>query len=184
MYINPNLPIHFTPFPDWCSYIRSLYLCLYFCLADKFICIIFLGSMYKWHYMMFFSFWLPSLCTTGSRFIHLTASDSNSFLISHCMYVPFCVCAQSCLTMQPCTLYTTRLLCPGDFSGKNPGMGFHCLLQGIFPTQDWTRTSYVSSTAGRIFYHWAIRKPYICTTAYLSIHLSVDIWVAPTSWLL
>ena len=29
-----------------------------------------------------------------------------------------------------------RLLCPGDFPGKNNGVGCHFLLQGIFPTQE------------------------------------------------
>ena len=33
----------------------------------------------------------------------------------------------------PCGLY--RLLCPWDSPGKNTGMGFHTLLQGIFQTQ-------------------------------------------------
>ena len=33
------------------------------------------------------------------------------------------------------TLWTTRLLCPCDFSGNNTGVGCHFLLQGIFPTQ-------------------------------------------------
>ena len=28
-----------------------------------------------------------------------------------------------------------RILCPGNFPGKNPGVGCHFLLQGIFPTQ-------------------------------------------------
>ena len=32
-------------------------------------------------------------------------------------------------------LYPTRLLCPWDFPGKNTGVGFQFLLQGIFPTQ-------------------------------------------------
>ena len=38
----------------------------------------------------------------------------------------------------------TRLLCPRDFPGKNAGVGYHFLLQGIFltqglnpPTQGW-----------------------------------------------
>ena len=30
-----------------------------------------------------------------------------------------------------------RLLCPWDSPGKNTGVGFHILLQGIFPTQEW-----------------------------------------------
>ena len=32
-------------------------------------------------------------------------------------------------------LWPTRLLCPWDFPGKNPGVICHFLLQGIFPTQ-------------------------------------------------
>ena len=32
-------------------------------------------------------------------------------------------------------LYPARLLCPRDSPGKNPGVGCHALLQGIFPTQ-------------------------------------------------
>ena len=30
---------------------------------------------------LFFSFWLTSLCITGSRFIHLSSTDSNLFLL-------------------------------------------------------------------------------------------------------
>ena len=30
---------------------------------------------------------------------------------------------------------TSRLLCPRDSPGKNTGVGYHFLLQGIFPTQ-------------------------------------------------
>ena len=32
-------------------------------------------------------------------------------------------------------LQPARLLFPWDFPGKNPGVGCHFLLQGIFPTQ-------------------------------------------------
>ena len=35
----------------------------------------------------------------------------------------------------PHGLGPTRLLCPWNFPGKNPGVGCHSLLQGIFPTQ-------------------------------------------------
>ena len=35
-----------SPFPPWCPYVCSLHLCLYFCLANKFICTIFLDSTY------------------------------------------------------------------------------------------------------------------------------------------
>ena len=33
-------------------------------------------------------------------------------------------------------LQPTRLLCLWDFPGRNTGVGFHFLLQGIFPTQE------------------------------------------------
>ena len=37
-------------------------------------------------------------------------------------------------SLRPCGL-SARLLCLWDFPGKNPGVGGHFLLQGIFPTQ-------------------------------------------------
>ena len=38
-------------------------------------------------------------------------------------------------SLGPHGLQPTRLLCPWDFPGKDTGVGFHSLLQGIFPTQ-------------------------------------------------
>ena len=38
-------------------------------------------------------------------------------------------------SLRPYGLKPPRLLCPWDFPGKNTGVGCHCLLQGIFPTQ-------------------------------------------------
>ena len=37
--------------------------------------------------------------------------------------------------LQPYGLYPARLLSPWDFPGKNTGVGYHFLLQGIFLTQ-------------------------------------------------
>ena len=34
------------PLPPWCPYVCSLHLCLYFCLANRFTCTIFLDSTY------------------------------------------------------------------------------------------------------------------------------------------
>ena len=58
----------------------------------------------------------------------------------HCVCVCVCVCARAraqslshvglLKTLQP-----ARLLCPCDFPSKNAGVGYHALLQGIFPTQ-------------------------------------------------
>ena len=38
-------------------------------------------------------------------------------------------------SLWPCGPQPTRPLCPWDSPGKNPEVGFHSLLQGIFPTQ-------------------------------------------------
>ena len=40
----------------------------------------------------------------------------------------------SCLTLGD-PMEPTRLFCPLDFPGKNTGVGYHVLLQGIFLTQ-------------------------------------------------
>ena len=60
----------------------SLCLHLHCCPANKLISTIFLDSIYMLMYniYLFFSFWLTSLCRTGSRFIHVTRTDSNSFI--------------------------------------------------------------------------------------------------------
>ena len=50
-----------------------------------------------------------------------------------------CVCAkppQSCPTLIPWTI-AQQAPCPLYSSGKNPGVGCHLLLQGIFPSQGW-----------------------------------------------
>ena len=38
-------------------------------------------------------------------------------------------------SLRPHGLKPIRLLCPWDLPGKNTGVGYHSLLQGIFPTQ-------------------------------------------------
>ena len=50
-----------------------------------------------------------------------------------------CVCMISCSvvsnSLQLYELLPARLFCPWDSPGKNPEVGCHFLLQGIFPTQ-------------------------------------------------
>ena len=53
-------------------------------------------------------------------------------LVSFCMHA----CMLNHLVMKPYGLWPTRLLCPWDSQGKNPGVGSHFLLQWIFPTQE------------------------------------------------
>ena len=56
---------------------------------------------------------------------------------SHRICVCVCLLSRSVLSnsLQPHGLYPARLLCLWDSPGKNTGVGCHCLLQGIFPTQ-------------------------------------------------
>ena len=57
-----------------------------------------------------------------------------------CVFMRACSVTQSCPTLQPyglqpTRLEPTRLPSPWDFTGKNSGVGFYFLLQGIFLTQ-------------------------------------------------
>ena len=54
------------------------------------------------------------------------------------IYDFMCVCAHllSCVWLFG-TPWTSRLLCPWGFPGKNTGVGSHFLLQRILPTQEW-----------------------------------------------
>ena len=68
-----------------------------------------------------------------------------------------------------------RLLCLWDSPGKNTGVGFHALLQGIFPTQG---SNVYLLHCRQILYHWAMGEtqwslysPIICHK-YLSAKLN------------
>ena len=56
--------------------------------------------------------------------------------ISSCLILLMCVVAQSCLPLcSPMDYSPPGSSVHGDFPGKNTGVGFHALLQGIFSTQ-------------------------------------------------
>ena len=65
---------------------------------------------------------------------------SNHLILCHPLllqgkaFFVLCCAMLSCSVMSdsfcPCGLYPTRLLCPWDFPGKNPGVGCHFILQG------------------------------------------------------
>ena len=60
-------------------WVHSLCLHLHSFPAGRFINTIFLDAIYIVNILyLFFSFWRTSLCITGSRFIYLTRTDSNS----------------------------------------------------------------------------------------------------------
>ena len=54
----------------------SLCLFFYFCFANKFKCILFLDSTYKWYYAIFVFLFLTSLCVKVSRSLHASAYGS------------------------------------------------------------------------------------------------------------
>ena len=73
-------------------------------------------------------------------------------------------------SLWPHGLYPTRLLCSCESLGKNTGVGYHFLLQGIFPTQ-------VFCITGRLFTIWATREPLSCIGCYeyfYSKHVGAD----------
>ena len=51
-----------------------------------------------------------------------------------CVYLVAQLCLSLCDPMAG--LFLARLLCPWASLGKNTGVGWHSLLQGIFPTWD------------------------------------------------
>ena len=64
--------------------------------------------------------------------------------------------AQSCpALLWPHGLYPTQLLCPWDSPGKNTGLGFHFLLQGIFQAQGSNLHFLSLPCCRQILYHWA-----------------------------
>ena len=70
--------------PPLCLQGCSLCLSLYSFPENGLISTIFLDSICALIYdtCFFFSFWLTSLCLTGSRFIHLRRTDSDLFLLA------------------------------------------------------------------------------------------------------
>ena len=73
--------------------------------------------------------------------------------LSNYLSLLWCVCMLSCFShdqlLQPYGPQPTGLFCPWDSPGKNTGLGFHALLQGIFPTQASNRHLLHLSCIGR-----------------------------------
>ena len=78
--------------------------------------------------MKCFSFWLTSLCIAGSRFIHLSRMDSNTFL--------FCCCSVASDSLWPHGLQQTRLPCPS----LSPGV-----CSNLCPLSQWCHPTISSS---------------------------------------
>ena len=87
-------------------------------------------------------------------------------------------CAKLLQSCPPHGLQPTRLLCPCDSPGKNTGVGCRALLQGVFPTQDWTRASYASCIDRRFFTTnatWEALKQLYSNKKKIKVKLNKDI---------
>ena len=71
---------------------------------------------------------------------------------THCVPLHVCVLSRVWLFVTPWTVAWT-VLCPWDFPGKNTGVGFHFLLQGIFPIRGSNLHLCVSCIGRWILYH-------------------------------
>ena len=81
-----------------------------------------------------------------------------------------CVCAIALLmsdSLWPYGLWPTRLLCLWDSPGKNTGVVFYALFQGIFPTQG-------SNTSLFCLLHW---QPFSLPLAPLGSPLFILVWI-------
>ena len=69
-------------------------------------------------------------------FSHFPGLGPRSFWIQLTgnIVIYVCVCSVMSDSLQPHRLQPSRLLCPWDFPGRNTGVGYHFLLQGLFPT--------------------------------------------------
>ena len=84
-------------------------------------------------------------------------NNAHSSIAYNRQYVPFI--AKSWLSLlQLCGLWSTRLLCPWDFPGKNTRVGCHSFSKGASWPRDQT---HVSCIGKQILYCWATREaPY------------------------
>ena len=96
------------------------------------------GSQYgkqerkKWEQWQILFSWAPKSLWTVTEAMKLADTCSLEGKLRLCVVV-----AQLCSTLRDPWTVAHRLLCPWNSSGKNPGVGCHLLLQGIFPSQGW-----------------------------------------------
>ena len=99
---------------------------------------------------------LNSFCNETSRTWASLSPESRCVISAGRLSPSMCARMLSCSVMSdtlwPRGLWLARLLCPWNFPGKNTGVGFHFLLQGIFPPRGQI---HVSFTSKHILYHCA-----------------------------
>ena len=87
-----------------------------------------------------------------------------------------CVHSRSIMSysLRPHGLQPARFLCPWNFPGKNTGVVYHALLQGIFPTQG---SNPVLLHCRRILYHLSYHgspKKFINRAKNLNRHITIE----------
>ena len=94
------LTSHPLPPPPTPAPCQVCFLCLFLHCGpeNKFICTIFLDSIYMCQYTIFILLFLSSLCVIGSRFVHLIRNDSNVFLL-WLSSIPLCICTTASLSI-------------------------------------------------------------------------------------
>ena len=178
MYMFQCYSIHFTLFLPYFVQMSVLYVCTSVAALPigSSVPSIYILYMCVNMWYLFFSFWLTSLCTIGSRFIYLIEvkwSESHSVVSD---------------SLQPHELY-----CPLNSPVQNTGVGSHSLLQGDLPNPGIKSRSpalQVDSlpaepprkpiclirTDSNVFFWWLSNFPLsLYTTTSLSTHLSMDI---------
>ena len=92
------------------------------------------------------------------------------------------VCVLSCSvvsdSLQPHGLYSTRLLCPWDFPGKNTGVGWCFLLQRIFQTQGVNPSLLHAALAGKFFTTEPPQEPLKSLIVSILLILSISLFVS------
>ena len=94
--------------------------------------------------------------------------------------------AHMCLFVTRWTTWTTRLLCPWSFPGKNTGVSCHFLLQEIFPAQRWNlNVSRLSCIGKWVLYHcttWEVHvNEYTLDKHWEETASSAASWI-PSGW--
>ena len=108
-------------------------------------------------FVCLFSSYLPN--KSGYFLNGLMQVDSSCMLVRNrnSVRLPYTVCVHvlSCFSHVPLcvTPWTVahEALCPWNSPGKNTGVGFHAVFQGIFPTQRWNPHLISPALAGRFF---------------------------------
>ena len=101
--------------------------------------------------------WTQVSCLAGRLFTISATREARVYLYTWSTYVVIILNQVLFCVLWKLSVYTilwSTSLCPWDFPGKNIGVGYHLLLQGIFPTQGslhWQVSSLPLSYQGSLY---------------------------------